>query len=79
MEYAAFIARGTFSYNLQYPLQINGTSHFANDLGLDSLDIVEAVMAVEEVPTYDPMGKRSVSRCIADLFYELGIQYRNSR
>lgn len=52
MEYAAFIARGTFSYNLQYLLQINGTSHFANDLGLDSLDIVEAVMAVEEVRIY---------------------------
>ncbi|KAN0085473.1 acyl carrier protein-like protein [Elaphomyces granulatus] len=30
------------------PSKINGTSHFANDLGLDSLDIVEAVMAVEE-------------------------------
>jgi len=30
------------------PSKINGTSHFANDLGLDSLDVVEAVMAVEE-------------------------------
>lgn len=30
-------------------LQINGTSHFSNDLGLDSLDTVEVVMAIEEV------------------------------
>lgn len=29
--------------------QINGASHFANDLGLDSLDTVEVVMAIEEV------------------------------
>lgn len=29
--------------------QITGTSHFTNDLGLDSLDVVEVVMAVEEV------------------------------
>jgi acyl carrier protein len=29
--------------------QISGVSHFANDLGLDSLDTVEVVMAIEEV------------------------------
>lgn len=29
--------------------QINPTSHFTNDLGLDSLDTVEVVMAIEEV------------------------------
>lgn len=29
--------------------QINGSSHFSNDLGLDSLDTVEVVMAIEEV------------------------------
>lgn len=28
--------------------QIKGTAHFANDLGLDSLDTVEVVMAIEE-------------------------------
>ncbi|EEH37449.2 hypothetical protein PAAG_07867 [Paracoccidioides lutzii Pb01] len=28
--------------------KINGKSHFANDLGLDSLDTVEVVMAIEE-------------------------------
>ena len=28
--------------------QITGTSHFTNDLGLDSLDTVEVVMAIEE-------------------------------
>lgn len=27
---------------------IKATSHFANDLGLDSLDTVEVVMAIEE-------------------------------
>lgn len=29
--------------------QLNGESHFHNDLGLDSLDTVEVVMAIEEV------------------------------
>lgn len=29
--------------------QITGNSHFTNDLGLDSLDEVEVVMAIEEV------------------------------
>jgi len=28
--------------------KLSGTSHFANDLGLDSLDTVEVVMAIEE-------------------------------
>ncbi|KAF7597499.1 hypothetical protein BBP40_003746 [Aspergillus hancockii] len=28
--------------------KINASSHFANDLGLDSLDTVEVVMAIEE-------------------------------
>jgi len=28
--------------------KITGTSHFQNDLGLDSLDTVEVVMAIEE-------------------------------
>jgi len=28
--------------------KISGASHFANDLGLDSLDTVEVVMAIEE-------------------------------
>ncbi|KAH0609320.1 uncharacterized protein H6S33_012806 [Morchella sextelata] len=28
--------------------QVTGTSHFTNDLGLDSLDTVEVVMAIEE-------------------------------
>lgn len=29
--------------------QLSATSHFTNDLGLDSLDTVEVVMAIEEV------------------------------
>ena len=28
--------------------QISGAAHFSNDLGLDSLDTVEVVMAIEE-------------------------------
>jgi len=32
-----------------YSAQLSPTSHFANDLGLDSLDTVEVVMAIEEV------------------------------
>lgn len=32
-----------------YILQLNAESHFHNDLGLDSLDTVEVVMAIEEV------------------------------
>jgi hypothetical protein len=32
-----------------YEEQLNGESHFHNDLGLDSLDTVEVVMAIEEV------------------------------
>ncbi|KAJ9482374.1 hypothetical protein VN97_g11060 [Penicillium thymicola] len=31
-----------------FDVQINGASHFSNDLGLDSLDTVEVVMAIEE-------------------------------
>lgn len=30
-------------------IQLAATSHFTNDLGLDSLDTVEVVMAIEEV------------------------------
>ena len=30
-------------------MQLSATSHFTNDLGLDSLDTVEVVMAIEEV------------------------------
>ena len=33
-------------------LQLTPTSHFANDLGLDSLDTVEVVMAIEEVSVW---------------------------
>lgn len=31
--------------------QITNKSNFSNDLGLDSLDTVEVVMAIEEVPS----------------------------
>ncbi|KAI9844477.1 MAG: hypothetical protein M1837_005559 [Sclerophora amabilis] len=30
------------------PTKLSGSSHFSNDLGLDSLDTVEVVMAIEE-------------------------------
>lgn len=35
--------------HLAYIVQLSATSHFTNDLGLDSLDTVEVVMAIEEV------------------------------
>lgn len=38
----------TLSSSLPPPFQIKASSHFANDLGLDSLDTVEVVMAIEE-------------------------------
>lgn len=31
--------------------QLSANAHFSNDLGLDSLDTVEVVMAIEEVCT----------------------------
>lgn len=34
---------------MTHTIQLNGESHFNNDLGLDSLDTVEVVMAIEEV------------------------------
>ncbi|KAI9785854.1 MAG: hypothetical protein M1816_008181 [Peltula sp. TS41687] len=42
------------------PEKITPSSHFANDLGLDSLDTVEVVMAIEEVcaPCLENMGRR---------------------
>jgi hypothetical protein len=40
-----FTTRSTF---VNYG-QLNPSSHFSNDLGLDSLDTVEVVMAIEEV------------------------------
>jgi NADH dehydrogenase (ubiquinone) 1 alpha/beta subcomplex 1 len=43
--------------------QINGASHFSNDLGLDSLDTVEVVMAIEEVCS---IGAPAVERRIID-------------
>lgn len=33
--------------------QLNAESHFHNDLGLDSLDTVEVVMAIEEVSLHE--------------------------
>jgi acyl carrier protein len=35
-------------YSMVKHSQINGNAHFTNDLGLDSLDTVEVVMAIEE-------------------------------
>jgi hypothetical protein len=35
--------------DLTSSMQITSAAHFANDLGLDSLDTVEVVMAIEEV------------------------------
>lgn len=37
------------TYDCRWCMKITSTSHFSNDLGLDSLDTVEVVMAIEEV------------------------------
>lgn len=36
-------------YRTEQRCKLSNTSHFSNDLGLDSLDTVEVVMAIEEV------------------------------
>ncbi|KAM0257041.1 hypothetical protein ACHAQJ_004636 [Trichoderma viride] len=48
---------------------IKGTAHFANDLGLDSLDTVEVVMAIEEefsieIPDKDADTIHSVDKAV---------------
>ncbi|KAL1888394.1 mitochondrial acyl carrier protein [Sporothrix stenoceras] len=48
---------------------IKATSHFANDLGLDSLDTVEVVMAIEEefsieIPDKDADSLHSVDKAV---------------
>lgn len=35
-------------FSLSFPLKLNVDSHFINDLGLDSLDHVEVIMAMED-------------------------------
>lgn len=44
-----YISTAIHSRANSHTLQLSGTSHFSNDLGLDSLDTVEVVMAIEEV------------------------------
>ncbi|KAL8289761.1 hypothetical protein RB597_001400 [Gaeumannomyces tritici] len=51
------------------PETIKPTSHFANDLGLDSLDTVEVVMAIEEefsieIPDKDADNIHSVDKAV---------------
>jgi len=51
------------------PLKIAPNSHFANDLGLDSLDTVEVVMAIEEefsieIPDKDADAIHSVDKAV---------------
>jgi NADH dehydrogenase (ubiquinone) 1 alpha/beta subcomplex 1 len=51
------------------PSNINETAHFANDLGLDSLDTVEVVMAIEEefsieIPDKDADTIHSVDKAV---------------
>jgi acyl carrier protein len=53
--------------------EISGTSHFTNDLGLDSLDTVEVVMAIEEefsieIPDKDADEIRTVGDAIEYIF-----------
>ena len=52
--------------------QLSSGSHFSNDLGLDSLDTVEVVMAIEEV------GFCGLCRCKSGMLISAtGIQHRN--
>lgn len=49
--------------------QISATSNFANDLGLDSLDTVEVVMAIEEefsieIPDKDADSMHSIDQAV---------------
>ena len=53
-------------------MEISNTSHFANDLGLDSLDTVEVVMAIEEVREMHTFANLALTDFA-------GIQYRDSR
>ncbi|AEO67424.1 uncharacterized protein THITE_2116306 [Thermothielavioides terrestris NRRL 8126] len=51
------------------PANITETAHFANDLGLDSLDTVEVVMAIEEefsieIPDKDADTIHSVDKAV---------------
>ncbi|KAI1207516.1 acyl carrier protein [Annulohypoxylon truncatum] len=51
------------------PANITPTAHFANDLGLDSLDTVEVVMAIEEefsieIPDKDADAIHSVNQAV---------------
>jgi NADH dehydrogenase (ubiquinone) 1 alpha/beta subcomplex 1 len=51
------------------PANIKPTAHFANDLGLDSLDTVEVVMAIEEefsieIPDKDADGIHSIEQAV---------------
>ncbi|KAI0098464.1 acyl carrier protein [Daldinia grandis] len=51
------------------PSNLKPTAHFANDLGLDSLDTVEVVMAIEEefsieIPDKDADGIHSVNQAV---------------
>ncbi|KAI0880876.1 acyl carrier protein [Annulohypoxylon maeteangense] len=51
------------------PANINEKAHFANDLGLDSLDTVEVVMAIEEefsieIPDKDADAIHSVDQAV---------------
>ncbi|KAE8349049.1 acyl carrier protein-like protein [Aspergillus coremiiformis] len=57
--------------------KINGTSHFANDLGLDSLDTVEVVMAIEEefsieIPDRDADAILSVDKAVEYILSQPG-------
>lgn len=61
-------------FNL-FPAQLSPTASFANDLGLDSLDAVEVMMAVEEVQ----YRHNDYSRTSSSGTSRAGILDRNSR
>lgn len=65
-------------------LQIKPVAHFANDLGLDSLDTVEVVMAIEEefsieIPDKDADSIHSGTSTVGDNKYLPPVRYSIAR
>lgn len=65
----------TFALQVQDASKLSAQSHFTNDLGLDSLDTVEVVMAIEEVRgvIYRNRSARWTGQQL--IIYDIGVQH----